>query len=1252
MRNYIILFLLTLTLVTSVNAYSFMNYGHNALWNETAECPSGLCATWTGTPPTVETTQKFNGTSGIQIPNAFTYSDTSYASANFNLTYFIYSPSTTLGTGSAYIGLRDDTVQGCSGDGKGFSFGYSSATSTTQWSYCTAGTWTASGITVTSGWHQVDINREGTNYKFYFDGVNLKNGTDSKLGSYITGYSNIGGIYYDDLHAWNGTLNLTLPKSLTIIGYDIITGNAITGIVVNATIASGLAQLTYTPLLNGSATVFSGCTGGMTNDQCYEEIVLNSAKNGNTTRLVGGNLTVPWFSSSSVCTQNDLQTGSNCNIGTVNFSQYCMVTDELSLHGLWRSMSSNVTKWQQFYNTLIMINSTQYGQLPAWRIFVNETTSRFYPYDSRTNSNNDTASDADARFIIALYTAANNSNFNASVQASAFSLAQNLSRDFYKYELNKTCFNSALGNGQVCYWLAAGSVANTNGMDSTDFGYSGYYADAIIAMLLAGQYNTTYNAVAGNLTQNYLIAAGYDGTSFRVPTGRSFKWQNVSAGNYPYATCTNTCSPDKWDSVDAPRAFGMGEALYYSNLTGITLPNLTAYMTFWNTRYLSPNNNSVPIQYYTNGTMSDTNQSGYFSQGLQTAATMYINQTLTIQALTNALGHYASASTTWDYAACFGTYQQSPAIRAYGEAIGRTLPAISPLSTYGTGSTTTYTNTTGTTITINNTGVYNFTIQLGNGTYFGVNYTAYNFSGTTNINAYSSQALISLASYQLFTNALINRVNATINTVSNGTLTGYVSLPAVVGSNNIFVNASGNYTKNVTCTVTTGLTITVCNATGIYDSLLTVGASEIGVSSINNFTIYPINASFTISNYTTTNGSVYIPLLQNYYYTLLINSSFYAYANTTLLINNRTQLYNFSLYTANSFSIVFYNETTNQVLNNVNITLQLISNIYANNYSTSNGTLLITLLTPADYTIRYWYEPTIPREYYTTLLPQSFTNISLYLLDSGVSTTYLPIVTDQNTVPLSAARIQLLRAYIVNNQYQYNVVEMETTDTNGQAVLRVVPNTINYKLLITSGTISFTTQPTKFTSSTNTYLISPSTTALTSILNNQNVQDSLTYNNATQTYVFTWYDANNIVTSGCLQVTKSGKNTLATSVYNTCLNAAGGSLTYTITDTNQTRYSAKAMITTNTIFSNYFIGEITNDFTTDQAIFGRIGMVLLLMALLAVCFMVNDSGSDGTIIASMIVLLLFGFVGIIAYSWPIFLGIFIFGGIIVYKTRR
>lgn len=252
-KTPILAILVLLALTSTVYAYSFMNYGHNALWNETGDCAGNLCATWTGTPPTVEATQKTNGTNGIQLSNAFTFSNTGYSSTNFNFTYFIYVPNTTLGTGVVYLGLRDDTVQGCSGDGKGFSFGYTSGTSTTQWSYCTGGTWTASGISVTAGWHQVDINRQGTNYQFYFDGVSLKNGTDSKLGSYINGYSNIGSTYFDDLHAWNGTIDLTLPNYLTISAYDIITNNLVTGIIVNLTNSSG-SITTYTNSTGTSIT--------------------------------------------------------------------------------------------------------------------------------------------------------------------------------------------------------------------------------------------------------------------------------------------------------------------------------------------------------------------------------------------------------------------------------------------------------------------------------------------------------------------------------------------------------------------------------------------------------------------------------------------------------------------------------------------------------------------------------------------------------------------------------------------------------------------------------------------------------------------------------------------------------------------------------------------------------------------------------------------------------------------------------------
>lgn len=528
------------------------------------------------------------------------------------------------------------------------------------------------------------------------------------------------------------------------------------------------------------------------------------------------------------------------------------------------------------------------------------------------------------------------------------------------------------------------------------------------------------------------------------------------------------------------------------------------------------------------------------------------------------------------------------------------------------------------------------------------NQSNYNFSNTT------FQAWANITVKQLFTNNTITSFNASNSGIANTTSTASLLLPANLGSQTIQVNVTGNYTRTFTCNLLNALVTNTCQATGIYDAVFTIGARNAAATSVLDFTIGVINNTLggPIYNTSTTNGSILFNLLQGYYYNFSMNATGYALTSVINLSNNATQLYNFTLLTQNSFELYFKNETSDSILNNVNITVQVIGNAFAQNYTTGNGSLYVLLLTPDEYTIRYWYDSAVPRDYYVTLNAQSYENITLYLVDAGISQIYLPIIYNQFTRPIGDATVQLLRYFIGSNSYK--VVEMATTDTNGQAVLRVVPNIINYKLLITSGNTSFTTDPTKFTASTNGYTLSDAQNVLTSIAGMPSVQKALSFNNATNTYIFTWTDTNNLVTSGCLYVDKYN-NTGISQVKNTCEDGATGSIIYTITDTsNNTRYVASATINTNTEFSTYNFGPLTVEMGTATAaqIFGLTGFIILSILLVTVGFIANDHGNDTLIYVSLAGMLLIGIVGIVAYAWEAYIGIIIIGAYIAYKINK
>lgn len=422
---------------------------------------------------------------------------------------------------------------------------------------------------------------------------------------------------------------------------------------------------------------------GQTLEQNYQSLLDTLNANPNVVTTVDGALWVPWFSSSSSCQISDLRKGNSCNSGqAIDFQHHCMVSDELSQVAILVSMDDESTRMNQLLKTLDITKSNN-GVLPSWRVYRDGNT--IEPCRAGINANCDTASDATARFIIALFTASQNPAFSQSERVEYESRAREMSEDFLTYEVINDCRPSSLGHGDICFWLAAGSGARSGGLESWQFAYTGYYADAIIAMLQACAIteDDRYCHVAGNFTLNYLQAAYPPGTSiadgFRVPPGKSFKW-DASSSDIPIPYCTDTCYPAMWDNSDAPRAFGMCQAQYYSDLVGVELPHLAQYCAVWKQEHLLEPNRAM-VQYFPDGSGASKIQSGYLAQGLQSFVLLGTKDvTLLTPTLVSALKHYIPSKKTWDYTACFGVYNQAFPMRALATSIGLDEQAFPPIS--------------------------------------------------------------------------------------------------------------------------------------------------------------------------------------------------------------------------------------------------------------------------------------------------------------------------------------------------------------------------------------------------------------------------------------------------------------------------------------------------------------------------------------------------------------------------------------------
>jgi len=424
------------------------------------------------------------------------------------------------------------------------------------------------------------------------------------------------------------------------------------------------------PLLNPNEIGFNG----QTRSNNYDSLVDAYFSNSNVVTTINGNLLwVPWFKTSTSSKITDLQSGANCNSGqSIDFTHNCMVTDEFSQIGILISMGKDQIRMEQFYNTVVAAKST-HGNIPSWKIYRDGNT--IESCKAGINDNCDTASDGTARIIIALYTASKNPYFTNTVQKTKYAtLAKKLSDDMLTFEVDTTCRQTSYGT--ICNWLSGGADAKTAGISSSDFAYTGYYPDAIIAMLeaYANTNNIKYYTAAKDFTLNYLQAANFNNQEFSVPPGKSFKW-NIDSNGLVQAQCTNTCEPVMWDNYDATRALQMCQANYYANKMNVQLPLLQKYCDLLTQEHMT-NAKSTPIQFYPNGNSAASSQSGYFAQGLQSLHFSGVNSNLFKSSLDSALTHYSSNTKTFDNSASIGVYTQAFSIRALGMGIGRDLNAF------------------------------------------------------------------------------------------------------------------------------------------------------------------------------------------------------------------------------------------------------------------------------------------------------------------------------------------------------------------------------------------------------------------------------------------------------------------------------------------------------------------------------------------------------------------------------------------------
>jgi len=296
----------------------------------------------------------------------------------------------------------------------------------------------------------------------------------------------------------------------------------------------------------------------------------------------------------------------------------------------------------------------------------------------------------------------------------------------------------------------------------------------------------------------------------------------------------------------------------------------------------------------------------------------------------------------------------------------------------------------------------------------------------------------------------------------------------------------------------------------------------------------------------------------------------------------------------NSINLLFVNEETKASLSGTNISLELISDMFSNNYTTSNGSLYVDFLIPFLYAIRFSAPGYSEKFYYINVTNRSYTNLTMYLLSGGSNVT--ATVRDDNNRLVEDAYIKVLRYDLETNSYI--IREIGKTNFEGEAILHLALNTEFYKFMIeySFGQLRKTTSPTYIYETSLSFTIPIGTEVADDFFTIQDVVNSLTFNNVTNNFKFTYTDGEEKVSQGCLDIYQ--ETIQSSTLYNSsCVSSATASIILGAANTTGSTYEAKAYVTIGGI--KYYINSLFHTFE-ETSIAGNLGM--LLIALLTIVF--------------------------------------------------
>lgn len=414
---------------------------------------------------------------------------------------------------------------------------------------------------------------------------------------------------------------------------------------------------------------------------------------------------------------------------------------------------------------------------------------------------------------------------------------------------------------------------------------------------------------------------------------------------------------------------------------------------------------------------------------------------------------------------------------------------------------------------------------------------------------------------------------------------------------------------------------------------------------LNTFTVNVSNSSGIQQTKATTWGNVTFNLTGNFNTT--ITAPGYVVNTTINTPFNAGGSFRYKLFRENSLYLFFYDEETDTLINDRNITVMFI-NLLANSSQnlTSSGSIFIDGFSIGSYEIRYSAPDYRTNTYYVTISTGTTQSYDLYMVKNATSSLIVFQITDDKGNPLYNHKLKSTRFQLADNAYLLNA--MSKTDSNGETSLYLVPNDIFYRFIIEapSGLVLYSGTEQKIFSNTVYIRVYVSINPYRSLYDITSMTTkNLYFDNATKLLTWTWNNANNRVVEGCLLLVKT--NSLQQTKTEQCTASPAATIVMNLTTqlNNFTQFDAYGYLETNNTFSKVPAMNLIDFYNQGGAyeIFGKSGLFLAYFLIL-VMFLVGVYYSFmAAVVYTGLSMFVLEFVGLTALGFGLIVAISILG---------